>query len=827
MKSHPAQQLPHRFQPARFVALCWTIGALLPALTVQAQSSVPPVDSLVVPDGFRAELVYEVPDEYGSWVSMTTSPDGLITCDQYGQLYRVRPGATAAETSVSKIEVELGNAQGLLWAFGSLYVVAHQNNNRPAGLYRVRDTDADGELDDAELLREFQGGGEHGPHAVILGPDAESLYVCAGNHTRLPDIQSSRVPRHWQEDNLLERIWDPGGHAVGIMAPGGWICKTDPDGKDFELVSIGFRNQYDIAFDTNGELFTYDADMEWDIGTPWYRPTRVCHVTSGSEFGWRGGDAKWPVYYPDSVPPVIDIGPGSPTGIVFGIGTDFAPGYQQALYIADWSFGFIFAVHLKPDGASWTAEKELFCSAPALQVTDMIVHDRALYFAIGGRRTRSAVYRIKAIEPTQELLIHSDLTADQRLRRGLEFAENEDLDRAWKQLSHADRSIRFAARNVLERTPVGQWQDRALAETSTTAVLESLLALCRSAVPDAVLQNRILESIRANLDWNQLSEQQRLHFLRVCGLLMMRLTPEAGNSSVAESINQMLAAHYPTDSVPVNRELCRLLVASGAETVVEKTMRLLDEAPTQEEQIHYVVCLRLADNGWTPELRQKYLQWFVRSAVFQGGKSFAGYLRQARTDFIERLPDEEKTALASLIETNMVEQDPYAMLQARTAVQDWTMDDLLPVLKQAGMDQRNLENGKQVFATAQCYKCHQFAGSGGIVGPDLTGLSRRYTDEYVLETLIEPHKQISDQYQATVFEMEDGRLVVGRVANLNNDNYLVQTDMIAPGELTAINRNEIVSSRPSKISPMPDDLLNTFTSDDILDLLAYLRSAPR
>ena len=107
----------------------------------------------------------------------------------------------------------------------------------------------------------------------------------------------------------------------------------------------------------------------------------------------------------------------------------------------------------------------------------------------------------------------------------------------------------------------------------------------------------------------------------------------------------------------------------------------------------------------------------------------------------------------------------------------------------------------------------------------MTGLSRRYTDEYVLETLIEPHKQISDQYQATVFEMEDGRLVVGRVANLNNDNYMVQTDMIAPGELTSINRNEIMSSRPSTVSPMPDDLLNTFTADDILDLLAYLRSA--
>ncbi|MGI9518090.1 MAG: c-type cytochrome [Pirellulaceae bacterium] len=798
---------------------------LMLAQEAMGQSTVPPAESLFVPEGFQAELVYEVPDEYGSWVSMTTSPDGLITCDQYGRLYRVRPGATANETAVSEINVDLGNAQGLLWAFDCLYVVAHQNNNQPAGLYRVKDSDDDGELDSAELLREFQGGGEHGPHAVILGPDAESLYVCAGNHTRLPDIQSSRVPRHWQEDNLLKRIWDPGGHAVGIMAPGGWICKTDPDGREFELVSIGFRNQYDIAMDTNGELFTYDADMEWDIGTPWYRPTRVCHVTSGSEFGWRGGDAKWPVYYPDSVPPVIDIGPGSPTGIVFGIGTDFAPEYQQALYIADWSFGFIYAVHLSPDGASWTAEKELFCSAPALQVTDMTVHDRALYFAIGGRRTRSAVYRIKASEPTSAVLIHADLTAEQRLRRELESAGAGQLDEIWDHLSHADRSVRFAARSVLERTPVAEWQEKALKETDPQIVLESLLALCRSADADASLQHRMLESIRANVDWDQLSGQQQLHLLRLCGVLVMRLTPEQGNPEMLTSLNALFAPHYPAESVNLKRELCRLLVATDDSSVVKTTMQLLEAAPTQEEQIHYVICLRLAERGWTTELRRQYLQWFVRSAVFQGGKSFAGYLRQARDEFIERLSDDEKKTLAPLIETNMVEQDPYAVLQSRTVVQDWAMDDLLPILKQADMQQRDLTNGKQVFATAQCYKCHQFAGSGGIVGPDLTGLSRRYADDYVLETLIDPHKQISDQYQATVFEMEDGRLVVGRVANLNNDDYQVQTDMIAPGELTPINRNEIMSSRPSKISPMPDDLLNTFTADDILDLLAYLRSA--
>ncbi len=138
---------------------------------------------------------------------------------------------------------------------------------------------------------------------------------------------------------------------------------------------------------------------------------------------------------------------------------------------------------------------------------------------------------------------------------------------------------------------------------------------------------------------------------------------------------------------------------------------------------------------------------------------------------------------------------------------------------------RDIDNGREVFTAAQCYKCHQFNGNGGIVGPDLTGLFRRYSPEYLLETLIDPDKEISSQYQATVFEMEDGRIVVGRVANLNGNDYLVQTDMISPGELTVVNRDRIEDLRPSTKSPMPDDLLNTFSEADILDLMAFLRSA--
>ena len=263
--------------------------------------------------GFQVELLYTVPKgEQCSWVSLAVDPQGrLIASDEGGQgMYRITPPAigSAEPTRVAKLDIDLGSAQGLLYAFDSLYVGVNGGNK--SGLYRARDTDGDDQFDKVDKLKSFVEGGEHGVHAIRLGPQGKSLYFVAGNHTDPPEeLAGSRITTNWGEDLLLPQQWDAGGHAVGRMAPGGWIAKVDPDGKRWEMISIGYRNAYDIDFNDDGELFAYDADMESDMGTPWYRPTRVVHATSGSDFGWRSGSAKWPTYYADSLPELVDTEP--------------------------------------------------------------------------------------------------------------------------------------------------------------------------------------------------------------------------------------------------------------------------------------------------------------------------------------------------------------------------------------------------------------------------------------------------------------------------------------------------------------------------------------
>ncbi len=796
------------------------------ALATDTENEVGVPKKLNLPPGFKSEVVYVVPRNQGSWVSMTTDPKGrLVASDQHGKIYRIVPGADGKETSVEALDVKVGRAQGLLCAFDSLYAVTPPNKESTAGLYRCRDTNGDDQYDEVKLLREFKGWrGEHGPHAVVLGPEGKSLYICAGNMTEVPGPDTSRVPQKWDEDQFVPRLPDANGHATGVMAPGGWVCKTDPDGKSFELICNGFRNEYDIAFAPNGELFTYDADMEYDVGLPWYRPTRVCHVVSGGEFGWRNGSGKWPKYYPDSLPPVCEVGPASPTGLTFGTGTKFPTKYQNALFMGDWSYGVIYAVHLKQDGASWTGDLERFCYSNALPVTDMVVRktDGALYFLIGGRRSQSALFRVTYTgdESTAAPAPWETAPAIEK-RRQLEKTHvsgaDVNIDELWKDLTSEDRFIRFSARVGLEHQGTAKWQDRIESASTPWQAIECAVAVGRCG--DFAAREKAATSL-SKLDFGKLTKPQQLAFLRAHQLLLLR-----SKEKVTQAVENLAALdqYFPAGDIELDRELSIVLMSASPTTGISKTVDLLKKAGSQHEQVAYALYLASAKSGWTPELHETYFNWFLDSSNFQGGRSFGGYVRNIRKMAIGNLSAEQKEQMADLLAKKPETKDPYADLKARPVVKEWKVDDLLPV-KEEEFKTRNLENGKNMFAVGGCYKCHRLGDSGGIVGPDLTAAGNRFNTRDMLETLIEPSKSISDQYSSTAFALDDGRVVVGRVVNLSGKQYWVQPDMINPEKLIKINVDSIEDQEESEISPMPLGLLNTMTREDILDLIGYMRT---
>lgn len=793
--------------------------------------SVTKAEAIKVPDGFQVELLHALDESEGSWVAMCVDGKGrLIASDAGGRMVRITPapiGSDLAKTKIEPINLPVGHANGLLWAFNSLYVMVCQEGVYEAGsgVYRVRDTDGDDVFDKVELLRKIHGSGDHGPHALLLSPDGKSITVVCGNSTRLTEIQHHQVPPIWKDDLTLPKLIGH-GFMSGSGAPAGYIARMSPDGKEWTLVSTGLRNEYDAAFNRHGELFTYDADMEWDLGTPWYRPTRVCHLVDGAEFGWRSVSGKWPEYYADSLPPVINVGRGSPTGIAFGYGAKFPARYQEALFIADWTYGKLYAVHLKEAGASYAARQEVFLEGNGTKPTDIVIGaDGAMYFAGGSRNSNSALYRVHytGSESTATAPPADDPKAKElrALRHSLEDSyhatDEASLALALQCLSHDDRFIRFAARTLLEFRPAEAWQDRAFALTSPRAIVQTTLALARlekKETRDALL--RRWES----LPLAKLDAETRLDAIRALQVAAIRLGDPAGElqSKLLDKLHRSL----PSNDDRYNIETAQLLARWKSPLAAKLIFPLFERAASQEEQIAYAVSLRMISDGWPAGGKEKFFRW-LQLDKFQKAGHLAKFMADIRKDAVASLTEAEKVALKPILDA-APEVRPEPPLASRLFVKNWDTNELAAEVEPMLKGKRDLARGKTLYRETGCLACHLFRGEGGVTGPDLTLAANKYPTRELLTHITEPSKVVSDQYAATLIELEDGAVVTGRVVNNAADKVQIQPNLYVPSDVREFARKDIAEMRPSPVSLMPAGLLNTCHSDEVADLLAFIQS---
>ncbi|MDA7887993.1 DUF1080 domain-containing protein [Akkermansiaceae bacterium] len=798
-----------------------------------------PVANITKPKGFEVELLYSVPGvEQGSWVNLCNDDKGRIyASDQYGVLYRFTPpapGKTLQPSDVEKLPLDIRAVNGMLFAFDALYVAVNDYERKiESGLYRITDSTGDGELDKVEKLRGMEARGDHGVHAIVLTPDKKGLYLICGNNVDPTEaVATSPVKPNWSDDHLLPRMPDGRGHNRDRLAPGGIIYRVDPDGKNFETFANGFRNIYDAGLNRNGDLFTYDADMEYDFNTPWYRPTRVNHVLSGGEYGWRNGAGKYPEFYVDSLPATLNIGPGSPTGTVFGYGAKFPAKYQEAFYVLDWSWGKIYAVHLTPDGASYTATKEEFVTGGPLPVTDAIIHpDGAMYFAIGGRRVQSGLYRVtyKGKESTMPVKAEAMTLPLHELRKSIEVfhgkADPKAVATVWPHLGHQDRYIRSAARTGLEHQAVWEWKEKALTESNATAQIEALLALAKveGATKDSGTRDAILAALLKH-DYGKLSAENRLSYVRLIQIVLNRFGDPAKETLAA--IGRQLDAAYPADSFEENWLLTETLAYLQHPNTAAKGMALIEAAPSQEPQMEYARSLRFLKTGWTSELRKKQLEWFLKAANYNGGASFTKFIEFIRNDSLATFTEAEKKEFAELLAKKPVRKSAIElsgeMFNGRTPTM-WKLEDLSEAA-QNGMKGRDFARGKKMFAASACYACHRFGNAGGMTGPDLTGAGGRYSPHDLLDQIINPSKEINEQFAPIIVTRKNGETLSGVVVNLSGDNVTINTDLSDPNQRVNVDRKTVESIEPSKVSMMPPNLLMMLKKEEILDLVAYILS---
>ncbi len=322
-----------------------------------------------------------------------------------------------ADRAVQFSDLPKSGAQGLLFLGNDLLYTGD------GGLWLLRDKDGDGVADGSPERWLKLNNAEHGAHAITMGPDGW-VYVMCGNNAGMS----------------AEQVTDPDSPISNPIA--GCVVRIRADGTQVGIVADGFRNPYDLGFNSTGHLFTVDSDGERSHHLPWYTPTRMFDISFGEQHGWvlPGWQRSWsrPEEFFDNVPRVCELGRGSPSGLVVYQHRAFPSHYHGGVFTACWTLGRVYFVKLTPKGASYSGEPEVFLETAGdigFAPVDLAVGPHGdLFVAVGGRGTQGGVFRVRHTEGTLQPTT-SDLSVDKLLNAEQPLSSWSRAQ--WLPLAHA------------------------------------------------------------------------------------------------------------------------------------------------------------------------------------------------------------------------------------------------------------------------------------------------------------------------------------------------------------------------------------------------------
>lgn len=544
---------------------------------------------------------------------------------------------------------DLFACQGLAIRGDETFAVAHRDGR--AGLWRIA---ADGTV---LLLLGIESPSEHGAHGIAFGPDG-ALFLACGNES------SISTPPTWGlsldqvlDGSLLPTFEDPLGIGAATKVPYGFVARVDPASGAWGYHSIGYRNHYDLAFDDEGELFTWDSDMEYDEGLPWYRPTRALHTRYGIDYGFRRGSSPWREHRPECGASMADTGRGSPSGITFASRTNFPTPWRERLFACDWSRGRIVAFDLEPRGSTFVAQVHTFAEGDALaSVTDAAVGpDGALYVLRGGRGLVGPMQRI-AWRGAIAKPVATERASTDRANAGSHGAPPRD----WNDLGDGSPARMRRVRRIAEdlaRTPelvvhearaltaLLDSNDRALRQSARGALstLEPTVRLAiardaaasekpRIAVEGFLLLASACDGVPRPEEVERAARLATEHAdARVT--VLCALSDALRRGSIAQvdfdaALTAISREHEPDDSASL-WELDDLRSCVGGPTEIEGFVTRAERSTDRADALR-AAWLAASTTGFTPALLARYLAWHETTRVWSGGASFHGYLNALR-----------------------------------------------------------------------------------------------------------------------------------------------------------------------------------------------------
>jgi putative heme-binding domain-containing protein len=233
-----------------------------------------------------------------------------------------------------------------------------------------------------------------------------------------------------------------------------------------------------------------------------------------------------------------------------------------------------------------------------------------------------------------------------------------------------------------------------------------------------------------------------------------------------------------------------------------KRLATVDQLPEEADAYRNAILRGLALGDKGGEHAVALLEWWSGERPSEEGDDIAKKLKAWQTWYADKYPDRPAAELPTPPEGNK-----------------YTVEELIKHLASDEGKTGNLEKGSAVFAKVQCAKCHRLGERGERMGPDLTNLSKRFMRKEILESILFPSHVISDQYASKTVVTTDGKTYTGIVgAGAAGETVILQAD----GKKIALLNEQIEETQPSKLSAMPEGLINELTLEEISDLFTYL-----
>ena len=660
-------------------------------------------------------------------------------------------------------------------------------------VFRIRDNDGDGRAEQRESLIALKTPGDY-PHNGLGGlaftNDGRMLFGLG--------------------ENLGEPYTLVGSDGVELNGggEGGNVYSCQCDGSQLKQIATGFWNPFGICVDSQGRIFAVGNDPD---ARP---PCRLVHVVETGDYGYqfrfgRSGQhplQAWNGELPGTLPMVAGTGE-APSAVI---------PYHGQLWVTSWGDYRIERFHLEPSGASFTAKREIVVQGDN--------HFRPVDFAIA---------------PDGALVFTDWVQRSYPVHR---------QGRVWKLSWWSD-----PPRTSLPATTAGERQAAAASSRPDLAILDSTDPFLRAAAVQAIARERLYKRHVANplptgrqrlgmieaARWNQVIDPLRSTIITSA---LADSDPEVQLYAVRWVAEKKLTAFRPLLErlVATNRTSLSLFQATVAalewldsgdaknSTRADFLTRVLDQSSDYTPQFLVETLRSLPPDRLTIENTKDLVDHPDRRVQRAAIRSLVLSELEGRETLLSAVAADARRGRALRADARMGLSDKNS--ETRTAVDAPSTPkatDTEAWLDLLAAEPGDPDRGWRVFfgrSDSRCANCHVYQGRGADIGPDLTQVTKRLDRKRLVESILQPSREVAPRYVVTNLETTEGRLLSGLSLGAATDGE-TEAFIAANGEHFTLKVADIEQRSLSELSVMPDGLEKALTVGEMRDLLALLQQS--